>query len=440
MSRRTPRRLELAVESLTPDGLGRGRFAERSVAARNALPGEHVEMRVLRRRRGVWYGEADTPEARAETRRVPLCAHFPRCGGCSLQHLSDADQLELKGRCVAALLAEQGVVARRVRAPFAGPRFHYRHKARLGARLVGDELLVGFREGFSSRVARISDCKTLAEPFARALPELAAALGMLSEPGRIPQVELCAGDRAYAVIVRHLTALTAGDVERLRRFARHTGMHVYAQSGGYDTLRGIDDPGPPRLLGFGNPDFGLHLEFLPTDFTQVNPDVNRALVSRAVLGLAPRPGSSVLDLFCGIGNFALALASSGCRVHGFEKTPGAVDRAAHNARHNGLDAWAEFAVADLYDSRCPELPAADRLLLDPPRSGAGPNLERWTGSPRLTRIVYVSCNPATFAGDAARLVGQGFTLEEVGIFDMFPHTAHVETLGVFARTDSAAGG
>jgi 23S rRNA (uracil1939-C5)-methyltransferase len=307
---------------------------------------------------------------------------------------------------------------------------------------VGEQVLAGFREGFGSRVARMSDCKTLALPFARMLPELRHTLGRLSQPGRIPQVELAGGDRDFAIIVRHLTELDRRDRDLLADFGRRTGMRLFVQPGGYDTvtpLRQALDPdsgtqrGDDPHLSYTNADFGLCYQFLPTDFTQVNPYVNRALVRDALLGLAPRPGGVVVDLFCGIGNFSLAMARLGMRVLGLENAAGAVARATGNAANNGLSAWAEFALADLYDARCPELPEADYLVLDPPRSGAGPNLERWVDSPRLQRIAYVSCNPRSFAGDAARLADQGFELDEAGIFDMFPHTAHVETLGLFSR-------
>jgi len=434
MARRGPREIELSVDTLGEDGLGSGTFDGRPVRARNALPGETVNMRVLKRRRGVWFGEADTPEAagRAAARVTPPCPNYPRCGGCALQHLDYAEQLRHKSAQLHALLAAEGVTPGRVHAPVAGPRFHYRYKARLGVRVVGGELLAGFREGFSNRVARMSDCKTLALPFAAMLGPLREALAGFEAPDRIPQVELAGGDRQFAIIVRHLAALGEGDQARLRDLEARTGVRVFLQSGGYDTVTPLDPDRSP-YLSYANPELGLCFEFLPTDFTQVNPFINRALVQRALLALAPRPGAVATDLFCGIGNFSLALARRGVHVHGLESAPGAVARAERNARLNGLGGRAEFAVADLYDAACPDVPESTYLLLDPPRSGAGPNLERWAGSATVERIAYVSCNPRTFAADAARLARLGFPLQEVGVFDMFPHTAHVETLGLFAR-------
>jgi 23S rRNA (uracil1939-C5)-methyltransferase len=437
MARRGPREIELTVDALGEDGLGAGTFEGRPVHARNALPGETVNVRILKRRRGVWYGEADTPGEHATARVNAPCPNYPRCGGCALQHLDYAAQLRHKAAHLNDLLAAAGVTPGRVHAPVSGPRFHYRYKARLGVRVVGGELLAGFREGFSNRVVRMSDCKTLAVPFAAMLGPLREALGNLQQPDRIPQVELAAGDRRFAIIVRHLSALAERDLARLAELEARAGVRVFLQSGGYDTVVPLHPHGSP-YLSYANPEFGLCFEFLPTDFTQVNPFINRALVQRALLALAPRPGTVATDLFCGIGNFSLALARRGVHVHGRESAAGAVTRAAHNARLNGVAARAEFAVADLYDAACPDIPESDYLLLDPPRSGAGPNLERWAGSGRVERIVYVSCNPRTFAADAARLSGLGFTLQEVGAFDMFPHTAHVETLGLFVRSPEPA--
>ncbi|MDZ7669170.1 MAG: methyltransferase domain-containing protein [Gammaproteobacteria bacterium] len=440
MSRRGPRQIELTIESLSADGLGHGRFEGREVLARNALPGEMVSAVVRKRRRGFWYATAPTPAVRSPLRRSAPCPFYPRCGGCVMQHLDYGAQLDHKRAVLNAQLAEHNVTPHRQLSPVSGPHFYYRHKARLGVRRVGDEVLAGFREGFSNRVVRMDDCLTLALPFARMLPDLRCTLGAMSEPGRLPQVELTAGDRTFAIILRHLGDLDAADHARLRGFARRTGMRVYLQPGGYDSVHLLDDSGHGPYLSYANPDFGLNYEFLPTDFTQVNPYVNRSLVRAALLALAPRPGRVAVDLFCGIGNFSLALARLGVRVIGLESAPGAVSRARQNAAGNGLAQRAEFAVADLYDEGGGDLPEADYLLLDPPRSGAGPNLERWAGSSRVEKIVYVSCNPRTFASDAARLAESGYTLQEVGVFDMFPHTSHIETLGLFLRRRGGAGG
>jgi 23S rRNA (uracil1939-C5)-methyltransferase len=439
MSRRGPREIPLIVTSLTEDGLGEGAVESRVVQARNALPGERVTVRVRQRRAGVWYGEAESVEEPAALRRAPPCSAFPRCSGCVLQHLDYAHQLAHKTARLQAELARHGVAPTRIRPPVSAVQLHYRYKARLGVRVVDDEVLIGFREGFSNRIARAEGCKTLAPSFDAMLPPLKDALRRLRRPDRIPQVELAGGDREFAVMVRHLTDLDEREHQVLRDFGRSHGMRIYLQPSGYDSVWRLDEGDDPYMT-YTNIDYGLCYRFLPTDFIQVNPFVNRALVRAVVLGLAPREGARVSDMFCGIGNFSLALARQGVRVFGYESAGTAVERAQLNACSNRLSRWAEFAVTDLYDAHCPDLPGTEYLVLDPPRSGAGENLRRWASWPQLTRIAYVSCNPRSFAADAAVLQAHGFMLEDAGIFDMFPHTAHIETLGFFSRSSRGTPG
>lgn len=433
MVSRQPRRIDVVVTGLSEQGFGTGEAEDRILLVRDALPGERVGVLVRKRRGGIWYAQTERRDNSAPERVAPPCPSFPGCAGCTLQHYDYAAQLALKQATLERCLGEQGIVADRMRAPVRGPRLHYRHKARLGAHVVDGVLLLGFREGFSHRIARISECRTLAPPLAAALPELARVLGGLSAASRIPQVEIAAGDVATAYIVRHLAPLAASDEAALAAFEAVSGRRVYLQPQGYDSIRPLTGRDGMRLLSYGNPEFGLLFEFLPTDFTQVNPLINRALVQAAVLALDPRPGEVVADLFCGIGNFSLALARRGARVRGYESGPGAVTRAAHNAERNGLARQAEFAVRDLYHPSGARIAESRLLLIDPPRSGAGPNLGEWAASAALERIAYVSCNPRTFATDAAVLRERGFRLAELGIFDMFPHTAHVETFGLFVR-------
>lgn len=424
------------MTALGEDGLGEGRFDDRCLRIRNALPGETVIARVLKRRRGAWLAEAIEVSGPAKQRRPSPCAFFPRCGGCTLQHLDHSAQLKLKEAALLEALAANGVIPRHVRSPASGPRLHYRHKARLGVRYVGDDLLVGFRESFSSRVVRMSDCKILAEPLARCLPDLQATLAGLAEKRRVPQVELVAGDGEQAVIVRHLDPLSCESRTSLEKMSRRINMHVFLQPGGYDSLHVLGAPeGRPKLT-YSIMEFGVTYRFDVADFVQVNPAINRALAVSVVGALEPEPGMVIADLFCGIGNFSLVLGRQGARVKGFEASAGAISRARENAQLNGLQHRCEFAVADLYDSRHAIPVDTRRLLLDPPRSGAGPQLARWLSRAELERVVYVSCNPTTFASDAAVLAGHGFALVDVGVFDMFPQTAHVETLGVFARRGS----
>ncbi len=433
--RRLPQELTVTIERLDDDGCGLSAVDERRIRTKNALADEVAEVRVLRRRKGEWLAEAQQIENPSVDRREPACRYFPRCGGCAMQHLAYDAQLALKERGLLDALSAVGVEPLRVLPPTRGPRYHYRTKARFGVRQVGGRILVGFRESFSNRVGRMDHCLTLTESLAELLAPLKALIEGLSAPDRIPQVEVAAGDRDQALLFRHLDPLTAEDESAISRFATRHGVRCFSQSGGYDTVRPIDAMAAASdTLSYANPDFGLNFRFKAMDFTQVNLAMNRKLVRAAVLNLQAVPGAQVLDLFCGIGNFSLALAAQGYRVRGLEAAPDAIERAWLNARLNRLEERCEFAVQDLYHPDCLHLGRADYLLLDPPRSGAGPNLGAWLDGSGARRVVYVSCSPASFASDALVLKQAGFVLEQVGIYDMFPHTAHVETLGVFQKS------
>ena len=430
---RVPREIEAQITELGSDGLGRAFHGERGLRVKNALVGETVTAKVLKRKKGLWFTEAYDITDSAPSRVAPACPNFPRCGGCAMQHLDYHAQLELKQQHVCDLLEAAEIRPQQIVEPTMGPRLHYRTKARLGVKLVGEHLLVGFRESFSNRVGRMSECQTLIPAFSRLIEPLRNLIASLSIVNRIPQVELASGDNQRALILRHLEQLTEADRLLLKNFGELHNIEVYLQSGNYDSIVSVGGGTKIACLGYANCDFGLHFQFLPWDFTQVNLQMNRQLVLAALSAMNAPAGSLVLDLFCGIGNFSLALARKGHRVIGYEAAQGCVDRAQMNARRNGLSHRCEFQIADLYDAACAELPDADYLLLDPPRSGAGVNLKRWLASIAPERVVYVSCEPKSFASDATIFGQLGYQLEQVGIFDMFPHTAHVETLGVFSR-------
>ncbi len=444
MVRKLPREIAVEVSRLGNDGFGVAGVAggpvdgvafQREVHVKNALPGERVEAKVLKRRRGLWLAEAQSVLASHSPARVaPPCSNFPRCGGCAMQHLRYDEQILLKQRRLEQALSVSGVVPKSWVPPRLGPRLHYRTKARFGVRLVAEQVLVGFRESFSNRVGRMNDCCTLIPAFSDLLPDLKEVLTRISIPGRIPQIEVAAGDTRRALLVRHLADFTAKDRASLVEFAERQDVSLFSQSGGYDSILPMNRLTDSPYLGYANHDYGLYFRFLPWDFTQVNLTMNRSLVSSALLALAAEPGEVVVDLFCGIGNFSLALAATGTIVRGLESSAGAVERAEMNARLNGLQRRCEFVKLDLYDPACQSLGEARYLLLDPPRSGAGENLGPWLASSRPERAVYVSCDPGSFAKDAATFKQHGYALEQVGIYDMFPHTAHVETLGLFVRS------
>ena len=431
MARRLPQFVELQIIGIDADGRGLGEVDGRSIRVKNALPGERVRARLLRRQRGEWWGEADAVLVASPARHPAPCPLFPRCGGCAVQQLEGAAQLAAKQARLLELLDASGVEVGRLRPPVAGPSYHYRTKARLGVRLVGDAPLIGFREHLSNRVARMDDCLVLTPRLGCLIEPLKALVNGLSVRDAVPQIELAAGDEDCALVVRHLRPLVAGDVDALRRFALRFGVALLTQAGGPETATLLAAPaGRTQRLGYAIPAFGLYLNFHPPDFTQVNLALNRRLVADVVQSLGPPTGMTA-DLFCGIGNFSLPLARRGHRVLGLEGDGGCIDRAKGNAVLNGLSGRCEFSVADLY--KAPALPPRlGAALVDPPRSGLGSALvEALSG--RTDKLAYVSCNPATFARDARHLADLGFNLAEAAVYDLFPHTAHIETFGLFER-------
>jgi 23S rRNA (uracil1939-C5)-methyltransferase len=426
----------VVIEALSHDGRGVGRVQGKTLFVSGALPGEEVSFRYVRRR--ARFDEAvATGVRRASPQRVePRCVHFGVCGGCSLQHLDPAAQLAAKEQTVLAQLSAIGRTApRAVFPPLASEPWGYRRRARLGVKYVAKKgaVLVGFREKNSAFLADLGRCEVLQPSVGERLPALRELIAQLSVCRQIPQVEVAAGDRGTALIFRHLADFDPADLGRLRSFAERHGLLVYLQPAGPESVHALW-PREARL-DYGLPEFGLTLEFLPFQFIQVNREVNRKLVTRVVELLDVQARDRLLDLFCGLGNFTLPLALRAEQVLGLEGDASLVAQAQHNARLNGLGN-ASFAVADLNEPSSVQgyLGGGFRkLLLDPPRTGAAA-IVRGVGRSGVERLVYVSCEPATLARDAGELVhGQGFCLEGVGVVDMFPHTAHVETIAVFQR-------
>lgn len=425
------------VQSLTHDARGVAHIAGKTVFIEGALPGERVRFRYHNKRPR--YDTATVLEVlEASPDRVAApCRYFGVCGGCTLQHLAAPAQVVAKQQVLSETLEHVG----RVRPgnwlpPISGPATGYRRRARLGVRLVPKKggVLVGFRERRRSYITPLDACLTLDPRLSALLPALREAIAALSRPDRVPQIETAAGDDACALVFRHLEPLTSGDLERLRAFAAEHRVGVYLQPGGPETVHPLW-PNPAPELTYTLPAFDLRLAFGPTDFVQVHAAVNRQLVERAVALLDLAPGDRVLDLFCGLGNFTLALARRAGQVTGYEGDAGLVQRARDNARRNGLEN-AAFHAADLYATEGSALPAearCDKLLLDPPRAGAMEAIKALpAGGPK--RIVYISCNPATLARDSEYLVrGLGYRLEAAGIADMFPHTSHVESIALYVR-------
>ena len=421
------------IHHLDPRGRGVGRADGKTTFVHGALPGEEVVCRRIRRRGS--FDEAVVQEVvePSPDRVEPKCRFYQRCGGCSLQHMSYDAQLRHKERTLLAELSSAGGVSpRRVMTPVVGSPWRYRRKARLGARYVSGRkgALVGFRERLPNRVADMTDCEVLSEPFGPLVMPLRELTGSLEARARIPQIEVAAGDDGAVLVIRHLDPLSPDDGEAIEAFASRYGIGVWLQPGGPDTARAFG--GSASNLHYSPDDGTTRLSFTPLDFVQVNDEVNRALVQRVLSMLAPSPGDDVLDAFCGLGNFSLPVAARGARVTGLEAADAMVERARANASDNALAA--SFHRADLGDDATVREWLSrgwDKLLLDPPRTGAESIVEH-ASLARPSRIVYVSCNPETLARDAARLVhDHGYHLIRTGLVDMFPHTSHIESVSEF---------
>ncbi|MEE1890392.1 23S rRNA (uracil(1939)-C(5))-methyltransferase RlmD [Pseudomonas carassii] len=419
----------LSIERVAGDGRGIAFIEGRTWFVSGALAGEDVEARVLAARGKVVEARLERVFQASPERREAPCRHYARCGGCNLQHLPHDGQLALKQR----LLAEQlqrvaGVQPEEWAVPLSGPEFGYRRRARVAVRwdTKARQLDVGFRAEASQDIVGIDECAVLVQPLQTIMRHLPTVLRSLGKPQALGHVELFSGT-AEAVLVRHVAPLPSEDLARLEAFCREAGAQLW--------LQGDGEPAPldaAARLGFALEPWGLELAWRPGDFVQVNAQVNTLMIQQALAWLAPEAHERVLDLFCGLGNFALPLALQAREVVAVEGVQAMVERAAANADSNNVHN-ARFFQADLSQPLAGAGWVAEgfsAVLLDPPRDGA---FEVVQGIARLgaKRLVYVSCNPATLARDAQVLVGQGYRLKRAGILDMFPQTAHVEAMALF---------
>ena len=458
----------LHIDAMDLDAQGIARRPDGKVVfIDGALPGELVSATVTRRK-NQWEAATLTAVHRESSLRVaPRCPHFGlhqgACGGCKMQHLEASAQVAVKQRALEDNLWHLGklrpeVILRAIE----GPAWGYRYRARLSVRYVQkkNEVLIGFHERKSRYVADMRECHVLPPQVSALLLPLRALIMGLEARETCPQIELAAGDEITALVLRHLEPLSDGDRQQLRDFGARHGIQWWLQPKGPDTVHRLEEGGPP--LAYALPEFGIAMPFKPTDFTQVNPHINRVLVTRALRLLGAQRHERVIDWFCGLGNFTLPIATQAGQVLGVEGSAALVARARQNCEQNQASAPAhqalaatEFAARNLFDMTAAQLVAdgtADRWLVDPPREGAfalvkalaaihqarigaedaeplPPGAEGWQ-PPR--RIVYVSCNPATLARDAGLLVHQaGYRCSAAGVVNMFPHTAHVESMAVF---------
>jgi 23S rRNA (uracil1939-C5)-methyltransferase len=432
----------LEVNALDQEGRGIARVEGKAVFVERALAGERVLASTIKRKPTYEIARAETILRPSAARVEPRCPHFDVCGGCSLQHLDAAAQVAAKQRALEDALWHIGRVRAQMILPaIHGPAWGYRQRARLSVRDVAKKggVLVGFHERKSSYVADMTSCAVLPAKISALLPALRELVASLSVRGRLPQIELAVGDDApapaYALVLRILEPLTPADEARLRDFADEHGVSVCLQPGGPETA--VPFHPPAAALAYSLPEFGVVFPFSPTEFTQVNLATNRVLVRRAIALLDPKPGERIADFFCGLGNFTLPIASRGAQVVGVEGSAALVRRAAENAAHNGLGSRATFVVANLFAATQESVEALgplDKALFDPPRDGAVALAKAMPIDGAPARIVYVSCNPATLARDAAVLVhDRGYALAAAGIVNMFPHTAHVESVALFER-------
>ena len=427
------------IESLDHEARGVARVDGKVVFVEGALPGEHVTAQIVKKKPK--FNTARTIEVHHQSwlRVKPACPHFGVCGGCAMQHLAPDAQVAVKQRVLEdAFKHLAGLTPEQMLAPIHGPSWGYRYRARLTVRLVPRKggILVGFHERRSGFVADMTSCAVLPQKLSDLLVPLRRLIESLSTPNSVPQIEVAVGDQVTALVLRHLEPLTQEDHARLREFGQANGVQWWLQPKGLDTVHLLEGQAPLELA-YCLPAFNVRMPFKPTDFTQVNHEINRVLVSRALSLLDVQPIDHVLDLFCGLGNFTLPLARQAHTVMGIEGSDQLVERAQQAATLNGI-ANASFATRNLFEFSAQDLlalPAFDRILIDPPREGALAVCEALAAQApdaRPKRLVYVSCNPATLARDAAVLCAQGaYRLRQAGVINMFPHTGHVESIAVF---------
>ncbi len=430
--------MEVLIESVDHEARGVARHDNKVVFVENALPQEIVGVDIRRRKPSYDTGVSTYIKSASASRIKPRCVNFGVCGGCSFQHIDARTQLAIKQRVLEDALIRIGDVRpEQILSPICGPQFNYRSRARLSSRYVikKERALVGFREKGKSYVVDMSSCEVLPKHISSLLPELKSLVQSFSIRERVPQIEVACGNELDVLAFRMLEDPSLEDLELLEEFGAKHGVVIFMQRGGPATLTQIY-PAKSAILTYSIPDMDLTFEFGLSEFTQVNTDVNSVLVRRAMSMLDLKPTDRVADLFCGLGNFSLAIARSGAHVIGLEANQELIDRASSNAARNELTDLCKFEVANLFVEGCPaykSLNSVDKLLIDPPRDGAS-ELIKSIGVDGPRKIVYVSCNPSTLARDAGTLVHEhGYRLMSASIVNMFPNTSHVESIALFVR-------
>lgn len=425
------KRQRLQIERLSHDGRGIAFLGEATWFVINALPGEEVEARVLSARAKVVDARAERWFSQHPDRQTPACAHADRCGGCTVQHLSAAQQLQLKQQVLTEQLQRAGLAPESWAAPLSGPAWAYRRRARLAMRWdhQAQQMRLGFRAAASQDIVSIQECPVLVQDLQALIKPLQELLGSLERPKALGHLELFSGNEP-ALLLRLTAPLTESDQNRWQTFAQTHQAQLWIQAQGEPSLVCATQP-----LSYALPEWNLQLNCRPCDFVQVNAWVNEAMIKQALDWLALDSEAFVLDLFCGLGNFSLPLARQGANVLGIEGVAPMVEQASNNAEHNQL-AKVHFQQADLNNpeelTRLFTLHQPDAVLLDPPREGAYAVVSQFKGL-NARHVLYVSCNPSTLARDAVQLQQAGYRLKRAGVLDMFPQTAHVEAMALFER-------
>lgn len=440
---------DVNIKSLKLDGKGIADHDGKAIQINGVLPGERVRYKPIRSRNHSEAGQAIALLRLSANRTKPRCAHFGyfrgACSGCALQHLDVSAQIAIKQQTLEnALWQSANVRPQSLLPPLDGPIWGYRHRARLSVRYVKRRgvILVGFHERIRSFVADMQSCAVLPEKVSALLMPLRELIQNLSIRERLPQIEVAVGENAIVLVLRVLDEPNQKDRETLLHFGQIHDISMWLQPGGPNTAAPLD--GESNGLSLALPEFGINIPFAPTDFTQVNHQLNTLLVKRVIELLAPEPDDVVVDFFCGLGNFTLPLATRTQQVIGLEGSATLIERAEQAAHHNGLAQRTVFAARNLFEWSQQDWNTlvntyggttnrVDRVLIDPPRAGAfalSHALATTQTPPK--RLVYVSCNPDTLARDTAVLVHKGgWQLHAAGVVNMFPHTAHVESIAVF---------
>jgi 23S rRNA (uracil1939-C5)-methyltransferase len=431
----------VVVESLDYEGRGIAHANGKVIFIEGALTGERVTYSSYRKKTSFEIAQLGQVIKPTFMRVQPKCKHFGVCGGCSMQHMESSAQVAAKQRILEDNLWHiSKVKARVILPPIYGQPWGYRQRARLSVRhvLKKGKTLVGFREKRGGYVADMQHCEILTPKIAKLLPLLGQLNESFTTRDALPQIEVAVGEHVDVLVLRILQALSPADEEAIKQFADTYAVQFWLQTKGPETAVPFYPLDAPPLT-YSLPEFGITMPFAPTEFTQVNADMNRVMVSRAICLLNPQPNERIADLFCGLGNFTLPIARSGAQVVGIEGSTALVQRAEQNAAFNDLTDNTQFSVMNLFEideATLAQLGHFDKMLIDPPRDGAF-ELVKALGKDAPSRIVYVSCNPATLARDAEILVHQkGYVLKAAGVMNMFPHTSHVESIALFEKTQA----